>query len=177
MRKDVEFQSTPSAREGDGSPSMMTRLSGNVSIHAFREGRRQSNFRRSTRLRQFQSTPSAREGDGSPLFQFQLTDVSIHAFREGRRPCRFRGNVTGHGFQSTPSAREGDSDSLSVTAYISVFQSTPSAREGDSIDAFQYPCAFGFNPRLPRGKATRQKRKRYSRSLRFQSTPSAREGD
>ncbi len=145
----------------------------------------------------FQSTPSAREGDPQSLGHQSATgEVSIHAFREGRRrdlctihylryrfnPRLPRGKATvndEHGwridkFQSTPSAREGD-QMLLLSADVR-FQSTPSAREGDEVSICSPIMCPGFNPRLPRGKAT------YGCMMgtpgtKFQSTPSAREGD
>ena len=114
----------------------------------------------------------------SPLVaRFVFLVVSIHAFREGRRLLRQR-----------------------VISALLEFQSTPSAREGDAEDAAQYASEIGFNPRLPRGKATlslfqdRQHFPSFNPRLPrgkatcativelalcfvFQSTPSAREGD
>ena len=57
--------------------------------------------------------------------------VSIHAFREGRR--------------HRPEAEQQQAQA---------FQSTPSAREGDWICCIIVRTHNGFNPRLPRGKAT-----------------------
>ena len=124
----------------------------------------------------FQSTPSAREGDlreviysygfgsfnprlprgkatGTVVYRSRRRTVSIHAFREGRRHVMRSGLDVFYVFQSTPSAREGDS----------------STNPDDSVGK----C---FNPRLPRGKATRFAREFWF-TWRFQSTPSAREGD
>ena len=148
-----------------------------VSIHAFREGRRRffAGLWRSPGL--FQSTPSAREGDRagtancSPCRQFQSTPsaregdkahfsppfgkkVSIHAFREGRRrgvKCWLRNSRT----VSIHAFREGRRlQSIPFPPAAHAFQSTPSAREGDRrIYAITIKITR-FNPRLPRGKAT-----------------------
>ena len=156
-------------------------LSSRVSIHAFREGRRRSlrslelrkerfnprlprgkatirtttgrwttkfqstpSAREGDRVavdggvseRMFQSTPSAREGDSvRPLRRVASSHVSIHAFREGRRPRA----------------------KLALSPFP-VFQSTPSAREGDRRCRVCPVTLASFNPRLPRGKATRTAR-------------------
>ena len=136
------FQSTPSAREGDLFRSR-ARYWSYVSIHAFREGRRLSVRNTKPRWRK----------------------VSIHAFREGRRPDGSFGRVYGRSFQSTPSAREGDATICKLCLSIPVFQSTPSAREGDVyrfVRSVRWNC---FNPRLPRGKATRYRRNITARIL------------
>ena len=103
-----------------------------VSIHAFREGRRQE----ATKIAVFFA-------------------VSIHAFREGRRQPVYQILRQINEFQSTPSAREGDDCPFRKVRHVPGFQSTPSAREGDYV---YYANTDGyivsFNPRLPRGKAT-----------------------
>ena len=146
----------------------------------------------------FQSTPSAREGDIIVLFplanpegfnprlprgkatrQLRLVQVnnrvSIHAFREGRRLPDFTKDSRLEGFQSTPSAREGDfpSEIVADVARVSIHAFREGRRRGilrESRDA------YGFNPRLPRGKATNEKCLVILNNQ-FQSTPSAREGD
>ncbi|MCX7861339.1 MAG: hypothetical protein N2385_14705, partial [Chloroflexus sp.] len=79
------FQSTPSAREGDVSLHSLLACEVIVSIHAFREGRRRIPQPVDRLLHMFQSTPSAREGDQRAPDCAHQQQVSIHAFREGRR--------------------------------------------------------------------------------------------
>ena len=217
----MTFQSTPSAREGDtafptpfliagsfnprlprGKATIVPRLAGTtseVSIHAFREGRRRDTTAHQHVLAMFQSTPSAREGDvyaallfpPSSRFNPRLprgkatctgslsrtgTDVSIHAFREGRRLVRARGTIVTGQFQSTPSAREGDyiPRILDDVTNVSIHAFREGRRPaGTSDSSGLYRC---FNPRLPRGKATEEEETEAIEAL-FQSTPSAREGD
>ena len=133
----------------------------------------------------FQSTPSAREGDlllvpsGDSVARFNprlprgkatppvepcvpCPVVSIHAFREGRRRFPVLVYCSPFVFQSTPSAREGDRPIQSHCRCHMKFQSTPSAREGDAAAAASSATRTSFNPRLPRGKATRMWRYYYS---------------
>ena len=147
------FQSTPSAREGDGVARRPNARELFVSIHAFREGRRQPVHLSDFRACRFQSTPSAREGDvcadrrdgtgqgfNPRLPRGKATDcqrddraretVSIHAFREGRRLCADRRDGTGQGFN--PRLPRGKATLLAlIIVHTHQFQSTPSAREGD----------------------------------------------
>ena len=169
------FQSTPSAREGDYC-SLPLRLFVSSFNPRLPRGKATAGVSPSPGLRSFQSTPSAREGDSRGIFlclrrgsfnprlpRGKATDcsvchsnranVSIHAFREGRRPSQPKSLQMSHVFQSTPSAREGD----------------PTVFRGRDF-------LHGFNPRLPRGKATSDICQSES-SQPFQSTPSAREGD
>ena len=102
-----------------------------VSIHAFREGRRltpsetaQGSASFNPRLPRGKATQTADKNCEKPA-------VSIHAFREGRRHAYSPPSPPRHAFQSTPSAREGDNDG--------------------NCDDNHGIC---FNPRLPRGKAT-----------------------
>ena len=133
----MKFQSTPSAREGDSQLAINLQyanvsihafregrrlarfqpvsVSAEVSIHAFREGRRPGRCQKMKKGREFQSTPSAREGDAFLCAQCaELYGVSIHAFREGRRHGNGNDIREVCGFQSTPSAREGDTRRLDV---------------------------------------------------------------
>ena len=147
----------------------------------------------------FQSTPSAREGDSPECTYQQSRDVSIHAFREGRRhyvPVDSSSRQPGF----NPRLPRGKATPRNIVTHPSRgFQSTPSAREGDGLSERTKITLLGFNPRLPRGKATwwwgrcrcalcvsihafREGRRLYTRQSRkvrasFQSTPSAREGD
>ena len=175
--EDIEFQSTPSAREGDLTRTHTHRVSAEVSIHAFREGRRHFPTFDGLQLTVFQSTPSAREGDLTRTHTHRVSaEVSIHAFREGRRPWPLAYTQRNF-FVSIHAFREGRRHcSRCKTMTTMRFQSTPSAREGDVFD-YQNCCPnLSFNPRLPRGKATCLPRDSVD-SLGFQSTPSAREGD
>ena len=126
------FQSTPSAREGDLPVLSLPFAVFCVSIHAFREGRRpEYAFNEDIGRKRFQSTPSAREGDRFIIRFAIFRLVSIHAFREGRRQFEFANLNLSAGFQSTPSAREGDLVEEGAHQLSNGFQSTPSAREGD----------------------------------------------
>ena len=126
----VLFQSTPSAREGDWIAR--GKATQGVSIHAFREGRRQFGHYQRRTDRSF--NPRLPRGKATSLMREvrRVEEVSIHAFREGRRPGECFSLLRMLAFQSTPSAREGD-------VPVSIFAPTVSR---------------GFNPRLPRGKAT-----------------------
>ena len=215
------FQSTPSAREGDLDDDVLKqlyavsihafregrrpvhvnyrRLGDKVSIHAFREGRRPLPVRPNSSVCTFQSTPSAREGDNIFFSYAPVHSVSIHAFREGRRLMNTMMTITMMTFQSTPSAREGDL--VTTRIYPRAYRFNPRLPRGKATSHFPSSVTGhnGFNPRLPRGKATRRKGEylapydvsihafregrrpgiyRLVRSVRwFQSTPSAREGD
>ena len=126
------FQSTPSAREGDPLSTPSTSRSGRFNPRLPRGKATQSRLNITARL-SFQSTPSAREGDLCERSQW-------YGFAQ---------------FQSTPSAREGDLWRATVASLGAAFQSTPSAREGDTALFHLWTTGLSFNPRLPRGKATR----------------------
>ena len=134
---------------------------------------------------------------GSPPLSVAASAVSIHAFREGRRPRMPTATFMRRGFN--PRLPRGKATkTMRLSGFSSSFQSTPSAREGDehnffsvhvlrvSIHAFREgrrpffralgALERGFNPRLPRGKATPRVTASIMRRM-FQSTPSAREGD
>ena len=105
---ELTFQSTPSARESD-LPSRPALPPGGVSIHAFREGRRPRHGCAACRTTCF--NPRLPRGKATPTGARWRSKsvVSIHAFREGRRQSDGSSNGRGQEFQSTPSAREGAS--------------------------------------------------------------------
>ena len=172
-----QFQSTPSAREGDISAYISLPHSScfnprlprgkatthklpsipinPVSIHAFREGRRPHAFLANCVSSRFQSTPSAREGDVEAEIVTYVTYVSIHAFREGRRRRRTEPKMQFFLFQSTPSAREGDKREGDVEVYGVGFNPRLPRGKATLFVVLDVPVVVRFNPRLPRGKATR----------------------
>ena len=168
------FQSTPSAREGDKDHSDMLPV-WTVSIHAFREGRRRDVHRPGEVVDCF--NPRLPRGKATIYHVgYAVTyTVSIHAFREGRRQYSSSPIHVVSLFQSTPSAREGD-ESREVGGRVGGV-SIHAFREGRRRTSTRIlDTSSRFNPRLPRGKATRQNVLMSSR-VTFQSTPSAREGD
>ena len=147
----------PRLPRGKATTKPPTKIAKNqrVSIHAFREGRRPKSTPPTAKTSRFNPRlPRGKATPTHPCFVVWAT-VSIHAFREGRRPT-----------------------SMLMSRYYHKFQSTPSAREGDTVRFCRYDrLFFGFNPRLPRGKATSASCGAKWCTTGFQSTPSAREGD
>ena len=102
----------------------------------------------------FQSTPPARGGDRSLSLDTASLAISIHAPARGgdRRP--------GIGYRyfeiSIHAPREGgDFSSTPLNASPMLFQSTPPARGGDKNNEGEKEPMKNFNPRPPRGGATR----------------------
>ena len=84
----------------------------------------------------------------------EIEEVSIHAFREGRRRQFCQKSNQKHLFQSTPSAREGDDvASLSTVARRGFNPRLPRGK-ATVVSLEFFSVSKSFNPRLPRGKAT-----------------------
>ena len=160
--KTTKFQSTLPARGSDEVVDGFHRSRVGVSIHAPREGERHAVAFEGKLRREFQSTLPARGSD------------------PGEPP----GVDTGNLFQSTLPARGSDEQTAAVLALLSEFQSTLPARGSDlardTVAGTQHGVSihapregerrsvgirFGrflcrFNPRSPRGGATRGERPR-----------------
>ena len=106
-----------------------------------------------------------------------MAEVSIHAPHEGeRRVCNsaYRG-VTW--FQSTLPTRGSDFVESLMALGQSKFQSTLPTRGSDPRHNTQSRPPRGFNPRSPRGGATRHQHKLYISYRMFQSTLPTRGSD
>ena len=190
------FQSTPSG--GEGERFRLSVASRNaVSIHAFRGGRRNMWVRLLLQRGKFQSTPSGGEGDWQTFpdwykMPFQSTpsggegdcvdEPSSNAFFRfnprlpgGKASTSACTAQAGAGFQSTPSGGEGDLYAVCPFVYRNV--SIHAFRGGRRRMKRRPRCRrYGFNPRLPGGKAIMFSATLITR-LWFQSTPSGGEGD
>ena len=104
-----------------------------VSIHAPHEGERPTCRAISASWARFQSTLPTRGSDGLSLVHIPLCNtVSIHAPHEGERPKPCAGRRC-----------------------ASAFQSTLPTRGSDFAAQARHPPPYRFNPRSPRGGATR----------------------
>ena len=147
-QKEIEFQSTPSARRATHSERHGTGLQA-ISIHALREEGDPPNLPRSVPAQHFNPRPP-----------------------RGGRPAIAAACKTTDEFQSTPSARRATRTHTTKAKrrYISIHALR---EEGDHEHLSGRLCNQNFNPRPPRGGRQSSEKKQRQR-VRFQSTPSAR---
>ena len=127
-----------------------------VSIHAPHEGERPYILPRCRHIRQFQSTLPTRGSDYSKIKDGKSSKlVSIHAPHEGERRCTISRRRLTRLFQSTLPTR--GSDFYGKPFVLLPWVSIHAPHEGERpLEIYSHLSAQkGFNPRSPRGGATR----------------------
>ena len=123
----------PRSPRGGATDTLYKVLAANaISIHAPHEGERRDSREFYILSLRFQSTLPTRGSDMSIFLQQRLWQISIHAPHEGER-------------QFFDFGRER----------LQQFQSTLPTRGSDFLPSHSSPFSLNFNPRSPRGGATR----------------------
>ena len=148
------FQSTLPTRGSDKCRKLTNHCTA-VSIHAPHEGERRRRSCGAAQLKRFQSTLPTRGSDLIEMYYKVYYPVSIHAPHEGERRL-FSKMLPIVVRVSIHAPHEGERpDSAYVVNAVQQFQSTLPTRGSDPLANAQRTISFCFNPRSPRGGATK----------------------